>query len=97
MTFVSVRLPEEIPWFRASRRAVVAAMLKEKRTGDVHHALYLCGALKTTPKRAGMTYAYQRPRHLGLSACGRRAVLLGKCGGWFVSGVCGKCRVMAGS
>jgi hypothetical protein len=26
MIFVSMRFPEEIPWFKASRRAVVAAM-----------------------------------------------------------------------
>ena len=33
MIFVSTRFPEEIPWFKASRRAVVAAMSVGARVG----------------------------------------------------------------
>ena len=77
MTFVSMRLPEEIPWFKASRRAVVAAMSKEIRTGDVHHAL------KNAPKRACMIYGYPGPRHLGLPVgaawCFLESVAAGLC------------------
>jgi len=41
MIFVSTRFPEEIPWFNASRRVVVAAMFKgnPRHLWDLYHAI----------------------------------------------------------
>ena len=56
MIFVSIRFPEEIPWFKALRRAVVGAMSAGAKVSDIRYEPYLYDAmdtskLKNRPKR----------------------------------------------
>jgi len=56
MIFVSTRFPEEIPWFKASRRGVVAAMSQEVEVSNVRYKSYLydatgLSAFKDAPRR----------------------------------------------
>ena len=65
MILVSTNFPEEIPWFKASRRAGVAAMFAGGVINCVHQEVHLYEAAKLSapsdvPKRGNMTC-----RHLG--------------------------------
>jgi hypothetical protein len=52
ITLVSIKIPEEIPWFKASRRAVVAAILAGGWEGQCSWRAVFIGhsALKNAPK-----------------------------------------------
>ena len=46
MILVSTRFPEDIPWFKASRRAVVATIFAGGGAGNVRHEPYIYHAAK---------------------------------------------------
>ena len=62
MILVSIRDPEEIPWFSASQRAIVAAIFTRGWGNQLLLQVYLCDAeLGSVPRRADMIVQISRP------------------------------------
>ena len=61
MILVSIRDPEEIPWFSASRSAIVAAIFTRGWGNRLLLEVYLCDAqLRNVPRRAVMIVQISR-------------------------------------